>query len=149
MAETVAVVRKSIDQRLADVLEYRETARHVTVECGVTDRHLRFISGGEHNRSVLVGKRHQQRTANARLNILFGGVFGPATKLLRERVLETGHDGIDRNLVVTHAKHGRHGARIFEADRCVVHRWQHQGTDPACAQRIDRYRQRQRRIDAS
>jgi hypothetical protein len=55
---------------------------------------------------------HQQRAADARLDVFFGGVFGPAGELAGQRGLEgleLGHDG---NLVVAHAEPARHLARV-------------------------------------
>jgi hypothetical protein len=97
----------------------------------------------------LVGQRHQQRAADARLDVFFGGVLGPAGKLRRQRGLEgleLGHDG---DLVVAHAQALRHLARVDPADVGRVGRRHHHRAHPVGAQRIHRNRQHQRRIDAA
>ena len=43
-AETVAVSREAIDERLADVLQNRKSAGHVAIERGIADRHLGLVA---------------------------------------------------------------------------------------------------------
>ncbi len=64
--------QSAVDERLRHVLDDREAAGEVAVEGGVADRHLRLVAGGEHEPAELVGERHQQVAADARLQVLLG-----------------------------------------------------------------------------
>jgi len=119
-SEAVAIACETVDERLADVLQNGEAAGHVTVERRITDGHLGFVSRRQHDRAELVRQRHQQRAANARLNVLLGRIDGTIAELARQRLQKSAEYGLDRNLVVAHADDIRHLARIIEADRCVV-----------------------------
>jgi hypothetical protein len=55
-------------------------------------------------RAGLVGQRHQQRAADAGLDVLLGRVLGQAGELRRQRGLEGLELGQDGNLVVAHAQ---------------------------------------------
>ena len=74
-----------VHERLRDVLDGREPARHVAVERGVPHRVLALVAGGEHQRAELVRERHQQVAADARLQVLLGDVLLHAGELLGQR----------------------------------------------------------------
>src|SRR3954452_21304381 len=60
------------DQRLGHVLDRREATGRVAVERGVPDRHLALVAGRQQQVPVLVGQPHQQRAADAGLQVLRG-----------------------------------------------------------------------------
>ena len=64
-----------IDARLDQIADHRQRAHHVAVERAIAHGHLRLVAGGEHQGAELVRERHQQRAANARLDVLLGDVF--------------------------------------------------------------------------
>src|SRR5687767_9525361 len=84
----VAVAREPVDHHLGQVFQYRKTSRHVAVKRRVTGSHLALVAGREHDRAGLVGEGHQQRAADARLQILFRDVFAQPFELLRQRIPE-------------------------------------------------------------
>ncbi len=81
----VAPLAQPVHERLGDVLDDREAAREVAVEGGVPDRHLRLVAGGQHQPPKLVGERHQQVAADARLQVLLGEVGRLPGELLVQR----------------------------------------------------------------
>ena len=66
--------RQPEDVGLVDVLQQCEPARHVPVERRVADRQLGLVAGRDHEPAELVGERHQQHAADARLDVLLGEV---------------------------------------------------------------------------
>ena len=70
----VDVARQSIDQRLRHVADHGQPAAHVAVQRAVADRELALVAGGEQQAPGLVRQRHQRRAADARLQVLLGGI---------------------------------------------------------------------------
>ena len=81
----VRVARDRVDVALVDVAEHREPADGVAVERAVADRQLALVAGGEHQPVLGVRDRHQQRTADARLDVLLGE---PEVRALAEQRAE-------------------------------------------------------------
>ena len=84
-APRIHIFAETIYQRFWHVGNDRQPTDHVTIECAVTHAQLALVAGGEHDRSELIGERHQQRAPGARLNVFFGDVFFRA----RENVFES------------------------------------------------------------
>src|SRR5438552_933620 len=74
VALPVAPPRELVDERLRYVLDRGEAAGHVAVQRGVADGELALVAGREHERAELVGHRHEQVAADARLEVLLGDV---------------------------------------------------------------------------
>ena len=100
-ALAVAPVGNAIDQRLHDVLDDREPAGHVAVERGVARGHLALVARGDDDGARLVRKRHEQRAADARLQVLLGLVRGEPLEGRRELGLEGLEERVDRDLAHT------------------------------------------------
>ena len=66
--------RDPVDERLRDVADHREAARHVAVERAVADRELALVAGREDEAARVVRERHQDLPAHARLHVLLGEV---------------------------------------------------------------------------
>ena len=140
---------ESIDQRFRHVLDHCEAARHVAVQRAVAGGHLALVAGGQHDRAELVRQRHQQGAADARLDVFFGGVFGPPGELGGQALLERIEHRRDRDLVVAHAQALGHVARVDPGDVGGVRRRHHHRAHLVGAQRIDRNGQHQRRVNAA
>ena len=138
-----------VDQRLADVLDDREATGHVAVQRAVPDRHLALVAGGQHDRPGLVRYGHQQGAAHPRLDVFLGGVPGPAAELARQHRQQRIERRSDRPLVVAHREPPHHVARVDQADRSRIRRRHHHRPHARRAERVDRQRERQRRIDAA
>ena len=123
----VAPARQPEDRGLEQVLDHGEAAGHVAVQRAVAGGHLALVAGGQHDAAELVGQRHQQHAADARLDVLLGRVLGQALELLRQRGLERLELGHDGNLVVAHAQARRHVARVDPGDVGRVGRGHHHG----------------------
>ena len=72
--QRVAQPRQAEHLGLVEILDRIEAAVHVAIERRVADRHFRLVAGRHHHQAELVGDRHQDRAAGARLQILFGDV---------------------------------------------------------------------------
>ena len=70
----VAPARDPVHHHLRQVGDHRQAAVHVAVQRAVAHRHLGLVPGGQQQRAVLVGKRHQQVAADARLDVLLGHI---------------------------------------------------------------------------
>ena len=134
---------------LDHVLDDREAARHVAIQRAVARGHLALVAGGQDNRTGLVGQRHEQRAANAGLDVLFGGVFFKALKLRRQRLLEAIEQRRDRDLVIPHVQALDHVTRIDPTDVGRIGRRHHDRVDVVGTDRVHRNRQHQRRVDAA
>ena len=77
-AVAVGVAAERVDAGLEDVADDGEGADHVSVEGAVAGGHLAFVAGGEDERAELVGERHEERAADAGLEIFFGEAEGSA-----------------------------------------------------------------------
>ena len=148
-ASAVAVARQAIHQHLAAVLDRREAAVHVAIQRGVAHRHLALVAGGQQHAAGLVGDRHQQQAAAAGLDVFFGGVRLAAGELLCKGLQRRGEHALDGDLAVRHAQRARLLRGIVAAHLRGVPRRHHHHLHAIRAQRIDRDRQRQRRIDAA
>ncbi|ETC87142.1 hypothetical protein XHC_3373 [Xanthomonas hortorum pv. carotae str. M081] len=134
---------------LVQVLERGIAAAHVAVDGGVTHRVLALVAGGQQQPAELVGQRHQDHPAAARLQVFFGHIRLGAF----EHRAECGEQAFERRL-------DRNGFQL-DAQRAAlllgqivgeiggVARRQPHRSDVVAAQRIDRHRQHQRRIDAT
>ena len=145
----VAPLGQPVDQGLGHVLDDGKTTGHVAVEGAVAGGHLALVAGGQHDVAGLVGQRHQQRAADAGLQVLFGRVFGPAGKLLGQAGAEGIEHRRDRDLVVAHAQALCHVAGVDPGDVGGVGRGHHHGADLVGAERVDRDGQHQGRVDAA
>jgi hypothetical protein len=81
----VAPAGKREDGGFVDILQHRIAAAHIAVERGVADRHLGFVAGGQQHMAELVGQRHQDQPARARLDILLGDIGARARESRRQR----------------------------------------------------------------
>ena len=135
--------------RFDHIFDHRKAARHIAIQGAITGGHLALVARRQHNGTRLIGQRHQQRAANAGLNVFFGGVFCQAFKLGRQGLFETLKQGGNRNFVVTHTQALDHVTRIDPADVRGVGRRHHHRVDVVGPDGIHRNRQHQRRIDAA
>jgi hypothetical protein len=81
-----------------------KAAGHVAVKRAVADRHFRLVAGGQHQRASLVGQRHQDIAADARLDVFFGGIGGKAGEQRVEHRRVGLHGRRDGKLVIAHAE---------------------------------------------
>ena len=84
-----------IDARLDQIADDRQGADHVAVERAIAHGHLGFVAGGEHQGAELVGERHEDGAANARLDVLFGDVRRQSGEERRQCVVELGKERVD------------------------------------------------------
>ncbi len=149
VAERIAVTRKTVDERLVAVFYRREAARHVAVERRITDRHLALVAGREQHAAGLVGYRHQDHAAAARLDIFFRDVGFAAgedrCQLLHRRIV----DRCDRHDVIPETHRLGLPGGIFLADRARVAERHHDRPDLVGADRVAGDGGNQRRIDAA
>ena len=97
----------------------------------------------------LVRERHQQRAADAGLDVLFGRILFPTGEFggqARAKRIEHRHD---RDLVVAHAQAFGHLARVEPRDVSRVGRRHHHAAHLVGAERVDRDGEHERRIDAA
>ena len=141
----IAQPGQAIDLRLVEVLDRIEAAIHVAIERGVADRHFRLVAGGDHHQAELVGDRHQDDAARARLQIFFGDVARRPAKNAGERRLEPLHRAFDRHHVVVHAERLRDRLGVVERFLRGVAVGQHHAAHALGAERIDRERRAQAR----
>jgi predicted transcriptional regulator len=80
LAVSIEPIADGVDARLDQIADDRQSANHVAVKRAVAHRHLGLVAGGEHQGAKFVGERHQERAANARLNVFLGDVFLHAGK---------------------------------------------------------------------
>ena len=81
----VGASRERVDVALVDVAEHRETSHGVTIESAVAHRELALVSRREHQPALGVRDGHQQRAADARLDVLLReAVIGARAEELRE-----------------------------------------------------------------
>ncbi len=119
---------------LVDILDRVEAAVHVAIERGVADRHFRLVAGGHHHRAGLVGDRHQQRAAGARLQVLFGDVARQPLERPGQDLLKAIHRLRDRQHLVADAeRRGELGGVIERHLRGEAER-QHHAADAVRAQ---------------
>ena len=145
----IAQPRQPIDLRLVEVLTPDVAAAHVAVERGVADRHLRLVAGRHQHRAELVGDRHQEGAAHARLHVLFGDVARPAGEQRRERLFEA-HAPPSRSAPCRAACRSAWRPRpASSAGLRGEARRQHHAAHAFGSERIDGDRRRQRRIDAA
>src|SRR5439155_128589 len=103
-----------VDQRIRHVLDHREAARHVAVERGVAHADLALVARGQHEPAELVRERHEQRAADARLDVFLGDVFLEALEWLRERLQEALEDRRDRQPQEVDAEVLRQPPRVLQ-----------------------------------
>ena len=100
--------------RLVEILDRIEAAVHVAVERRVADRHFRLVAGRHHHQAELVGDRHQDGAARARLEIFLGDVAVGAGEQRLQRGLEAFDRRGDRHDVVLDAERLRDRGGILE-----------------------------------
>ena len=89
----VAQAAQVVHEELGHVLDDGEAARGVAVEGGVADGQLALVAGGEHEPAPeLVRERHQERAADAGLQVLLGEVLGQSLEA-RPQHLDEGEEG--------------------------------------------------------
>ena len=133
--------------RLEHVLEEREPAGHVPVERRVADRELRLVAGGDDEPAELVRQRHQQHAADAGLEVLLGQVAIEVVEARRERLLEGGDDLVDRQLAEVDPEALREPPRVAAGALRREPRRHRDAVHPLGAERLDRERRGQRRVD--
>ena len=99
--------------------------------------------------AVLVGQGHEQHAAHARLQVFLCGVGRLAFQQRRQAGLQGFKGGGNVDFVMPHAHAPGHFARVLQADAGGVGAGHHHRAHLACAQRIDRQRQHQRRVNAA
>ena len=83
----VRATRQRVDVALVDVAEHGEPAHGVAVERAVADRELALVAGREHQPVLGVRDRHQDRAADARLDVLLrDAVVAPRAEELAKDV---------------------------------------------------------------
>ena len=147
--QRVAQPRQPEHLGLVEILDRIEAAVHVAIERGVADRHFRLVAGGHHHQAELVGDRHQDRAARARLQIFLGDVARQSGEQRRERRLEAFDRRRDRQDLVAHAERLGAGGGIVERFLRGELVGQHHAAHALGAERIDRHRRAQRGIDAA
>ena len=145
----VAPVRRAEDLRLVDVLQHVVAAAHVAIERGIADAHLRLVAGGQHHRPELVGDRHQDHAADARLDVLLRRVGALAREGRRQRVGRTLRPRLRSARSRSAAEQLRAFFRVVEAVLRGVARRQHHAAHAIRAQRVDRDGGRERGVDAA
>src|SRR5437588_803296 len=96
--QRISVPAELIDLGLGDVLQHRETARHVAVQRAVPRGQLGLVSSAEHQPAEFVGEAHQDVTPDAGLDILLGDSRLGAVVGLLEHLLEGSVGRVDRDL---------------------------------------------------
>jgi hypothetical protein len=69
------------NRRFGHIFNHRKTTRHIAVERAITRRHLALVTRGQHDRTKLVGQRHQHRATNPCLDVFFGRILGKAFEI--------------------------------------------------------------------
>ena len=108
------IAAELVDLRLDHISNDGERTHHVSVERAIPYRHLRFVAGSEHQRAELVGKRHQQVAAYARLDVLLGDVGLAAGEAGRQGLGVLVEKIMDGNRGVADAQVFRQCARIVD-----------------------------------
>jgi hypothetical protein len=78
---------------LGQVLDDGKTTGHVAIQRAIAGGHFALVARGQHNAAKFVGQRHQQRAADAGLDVFFGGVLGPTRKLAASDALKASNWG--------------------------------------------------------
>ena len=122
---------------------------HVAVQRRVADGHLRLVPGRDDEPAELVRQRHQQRPADAGLEVLLGQVRLAAGERAGERLPESADDPLDRDLAEVDAEVDAHLAGVVaRALRRVARRHRHR-VHAVGAERVGADRCGQRRVDAA
>ena len=143
----VEIAAQRVHERLRHVLDHRETAGHVAVERRVARRHLALVAAAEHHPAELVGDGHHRVAADARLQVLLGDVGRPALEHRREHRLERGLRRLDRHDVRANAEPIGERDRVGDTALARVARRQHHAVHVLGAERVDRDRGDERRVD--
>ncbi len=134
---------------LHHVADHGERADHVAVERAVAGRHLAFVAGREHKRVPLVGQRHKQRAANARLEVFLGEIAGGAVEQGAERVVELPEHGRDRHKLKADAQVARKRAAVLNRAGGGVLAWHADANHVFSAKRVGGDDGYKRRVDAA
>ena len=116
----IAPTGQLVHQRFRDIFDDRKSPRHVAIQSAITRGHFAFVARGQHNGTVFVGHGHEQSAAYAGLYVFFGGVYGLALEIRRQRLqkfIEHGHDG---QLVVADLHSLSHVARVNQGNAATV-----------------------------
>ena len=113
-AVAVGVAGEGVDAGLEDVADDGEGADHVAVEGAVAGGHLGLVAGGEDERAELVGEGHEERAADAGLEVLFGQAEGSAGEEGLEGALVGGEDVVDGDEFEADAEVGGEGAGVVD-----------------------------------
>ena len=97
----------------------------------------------------LVRERHQNHSAQARLHVLLGGVFGKAGKNFGELFFEDGEGVRDRHLQALDAQVPRKRERVIDASARGVRARHRHAENIRRAKRMDCDRRHHGRIDAT
>src|SRR5437667_3959550 len=103
-AARVCVLTQTVNQCFWNVGDDGQSAHHVSIKCTVAHAQFALVAGGEHDGSEFVGKRHQQRTASARLNIFLGDIFVAAAEHTLQRLTIRLIDVVDGKQLKTDPK---------------------------------------------
>ena len=87
------------DAGLVQIADHRQTAVHVAVEGAIPHRQLGFVARGQEQLALLVGHGHQQRAADAGLQVLGGDPLRLLPQGRRERGVEPLHQPLNRQRV--------------------------------------------------
>ena len=79
-ADAIDVARQGIHGGFGNVGDDGQAARHVAVKRAISHRQFGFVPRGQQQRAKLIGKRHQDVAANARLDVLLRHVARRAVK---------------------------------------------------------------------
>lgn len=91
----VDVFCELIDPGFGNIADHGKATAHVAVQGAVADGHFTFVAGGENKVSELVGQRHEGESAEARLKVLFGLVWGESVEVREELVGDSFECGLD------------------------------------------------------
>ena len=146
---SVPPARDAVDHHLRQIRDDRQTAVHVAVERAISHRDFRLVASGQQQRSELVGERHQQIAANARLDVFFRDVGGATAKRFAQHAVVSLHDIGDRQSQGADAEVARQSHGILNAAAARIARGHQHAQDVVRAYGFGRDGCGQRRIDGA
>ena len=124
------------DRGLVEVSDDCQPSVHIAIQGAVAHGQFRLVAGGQQQLPLLVGHSHQQRPADAGLQVLGGDSLRPVRQSGAQTAVERLHQSADRQGVMAQFQALGQGRCVIDGAGGTPGGWHQQGGDvvlPQCS----------------